>query len=382
MFENELEYDILRGENKIGENLIEVGGYDKRVLLECGKALFPDEKTEVIERIVQHIDYDAIVLSHAHPDHCGLLTVPLAAKAIYMGENTFKILNCKHAICEENAAKIQFMKSEQPFFIGEIRFVPHLCDHSCLDSYMIEISDNVKTILYTGDFRSNGRKCFDALLKRLPQKVDVLISEKTLSAEKNETEWDLERQAIDIMKKHNEIFVLQSSVNIDRLVSFYRASKQSDAVFLMSNLQSKIVEEIKNIPNPKEFSDCYVYFSKKPSELTYSEFKEKYGQKLIGREQIAEIDKFTMLISSSMADYLTKLAEKRDLSDAVFIYSLWDGYKENMDELLKTIEKLNIASIDLHVTGHADANAIEALIKRTNPTEIKFVHTDKKNEDK
>ena len=84
-----------------------------------------------------------------------------------------------------------------------------------------------------------------------------------------------------------------------------------------------------------------------------------------------------MLVTTGMVDYLTKLSEKRDLSHAVLIYSLWDGYKENMKDFLAGIEKLGISIVDLHVSGHADKEAIDALIARTNPTEIKFVHTDK-----
>ena len=50
-----------------------------------------------------------------------------------------------------------------------------------------------------------------------------------------------------------------------------------------------------------------------------------------------------------------------------------------MKEFLTGIEKLGIRIVDLHVSGHADKEAIEALIARTNPTEIRFVHTDKEN---
>ena len=40
-------------------------------------------------------------------------------------------------------------------------------------------------------------------------------------------------------------------------------------------------------------------------------------------------------------------------------------------------EKMGISIVDLHVSGHADKQAIDMLIARTNPKEIKFVHTDK-----
>ena len=376
VWERELTYSILRGADKIGENLIEVMGYGKRILLECGKALFPDEKTERTEEYVKEERFDAIVVSHAHEDHCGLLTEALSAKIIYMGEWTYKMLLEKNAICRENADKVVWMKSEEPFFIGEIRILPHLCDHSVADSYMIEISDNVKTFLYTGDFRSNGRKRFDALLARLPEKVDVLLCEKTVDAKKHESEWDLENRAVEIMRTHDEVFLLQSALNVDRLVGFYRACKRTGTNFLMTPLHAQVTRHHEHIPNPKEYDDCFLYLPRRTEGKTHTYLKEKYGEKLIGRDRIAGMKKFALLISTGMTEYLKKLAEKRDLSNAVLVYSLWSGYKEKMGAFLADVEKLGIRVVDLHVSGHADKEAIRAIISKTNPTEIRYVHTE------
>ena len=48
-----------------------------------------------------------------------------------------------------------------------------------------------------------------------------------------------------------------------------------------------------------------------------------------------------------------------------------------MKEFLDFVQSLGVKIVDLHVSGHADKGAVEAVIKRTNPREIKFVHTDK-----
>ena len=363
-----LEYEIVRGEDKIGENLIEIRGHGKRILLECGKALFPDENTAQVEEYVKREKYDAIIISHAHEDHCGLLKDKVAAKTIYMGEVTLAILQAKKGICAENVEKVKIMKSEEEFFVGDIKVVPHLCDHSVADSYMIEICGGEKRILYTGDFRSNGRKHFESLIERLPQKVDTLISEKTIESEKNETEQELEKEAVRILENHKEAFVLQSSLNVDRIVSFYKASRRTKATFLMLPLHAQIAENLGSVPSPNKFKDCFVYY---PHANQFSERK-----KVIGREQIARRERFVMLISTGMKDYLQKLSKMRDLSNAVLIYSMWDGYKEQMREFLDFMKSLGVETVDLHVSGHADKEAIEAVIKRTNPREIKFVHTD------
>lgn len=374
-FDDELSYDILRGEDKIGENLIVVMGYGKRILLECGKALFPDEKTSAIEKMVVKEEYDAVVLTHSHEDHSGLLRRSIAATEIFMGETTLAILIAKGAICSENVEKVTIMKSEEPFFVGAIRFIPHLCDHSTADSYMIEVSDNEKTILYTGDFRSNGRKSFDALLRRLPEKVDLLICEKTTNSEKNETEKYLEEKAADIMKNHKEIFILQSAGNVDRLVSFYHACKKTSTQFLMTPLHAQILRHMEHVPNPKTFPDCFLYLPRNINIRVYENLKRKYGEKLIGRSQIAKKERFAMLISGAMTDYIKNLSVMRDLSNAILIYSLWSGYKDDMKKILSFMEDLGVKIVDLHVSGHADKASIDALISRTHPTKTIFVHT-------
>ena len=376
IFDRELGYTILRGADKIGENLIEVTGYGERILLECGRALFPDEGTERTERYVAGERYSAVIVTHAHEDHCGLLDSPIAAEKIYMGEQTFLMLRDRGRICMENEKKVAFMRSEEPFFIGEIRVLPHLCDHSAADSYMIELSDGVKTILYTGDFRNNGRKSFPTLIKRLPDKVDVLICERTMDKPNNHSEWDLENEAVAIMQKHREIFLLQSVLNVDRLVSFYRACIRTGTKYLMTPLQAQTTRHWEKVPNPKGYADCYLYLPRKAEEKTHKYLKDKYGEKLIGREKIAAMDRFAMSVSTGMLDYLVKLAEKRDLSNAVLIYSLWSGYKEKMEAFLSGVEKLGIRVVDLHVSGHADKEAIRAIISKTNPTEIRYVHTE------
>ena len=366
---NWMEYEIIRGEDKIGENLIEIRGHGKRILLECGKALFPDENTAQVEERIKGESYDAIIISHAHEDHCGLLKCEVATKNIYMGEVTLAILQAKNMICAENVEKVKIMRGEEEFFVGDIKIIPHLCDHSVADSYMIEIVGGEKKILYTGDFRSNGRKNFDALLERLPRNIDVLICEKTIDEDKNGTETELEKEAVRIMKNHKEVFILQNSCNVDRIVSFYKASRRTKTAFLMMPLSVKVAESMEHVPSPSKFRDCYVYF---PHACQFSERK-----KVIGREQIAKKDRFAMMISTSMTDYLKKLATLRDLSNAVLIYSMWDGYKEQMKEFLDFVQSLGVKIVDLHVSGHADKSAIEAVIKMTNPREIKFVHTDK-----
>ena len=308
-----LNCNVLRGEDKIGENLIEIERSGIKALLECGTPITPTEATAVTEEYVRKEPYAAIIVSHFHEDHSGLLRAPLSADAIYMGAVTFAYLKDRGLICEENTRKVTLMQSEEPFSVGEIIFTPHLCDHSAFDSYMIEISDGEKTILYTGDFRSNGRKSFSSLLGRLPSKVDLLICEKTIDTPRNMTECELEEKAVEIMKAHKEIFVIQSASNLDRAVSFYRACKKTNTPFLMTPIHVQTLRHYDTAPNPKTFADVYEYFPRKQNAAVHDLEKKKYGEKVIGRDAIAGLDRFCMMISMNMEDYLQKKLQKNVL---------------------------------------------------------------------
>mgnify|MGYP002355039732 FL=1 len=56
---------------------------------------------------------------------------------------------------------------------------------------------------------------------------------------------------------------------------------------------------------------------------------------------------------------------------------MWDGYKdkEDMASFLEFIQKKGIKVVCLHVSGHADAETIDALIQKVQPSAIIPVHT-------
>ena len=370
-----LKVNILRGKDNIGENLIEVTDEKTKILLECGVALEPTEKSKRIETQVLNTEYDAIIITHYHADHSALLRNSLKAKKIFISKGTFNVLEYCNAISKENMERIEFLQNQKTFSVGEMVCMPYFCDHSAYDSCMIEISKGEENLLYTGDFRSNGRKNFDFLLKKLPKKVDLLITGATTLTLKNQTEKGLEEKAVEIFSKHDKVFILQSALNIDRTVSFYRASKRTDRPFIMGLSSADICSNIKNIPNPISFNDCFTYLNRSVTADLYDKAKGTYRTKLLGRSQIAMIDKFTMQINASMLDYIRELNKSVRLKNSVLVYSMWQGYKAEMQEFLDGVKEMGVNIVDLHVSGHADLQAIEQIIKKTNPKKIELVHT-------
>lgn len=373
---------IIRGQNQIGGNIIEIRSQNTKIILDTGKEL----EEEIIEvPLVKGLfkdkaDYDAVLITHYHEDHIGLINNILPDIPIYMGEKCYSIYKTVGEYLGNKTVEISnFLQSEKEFNIGDMRIKPILCDHSAFDSYMILIYCENKKILYTGDFRASGRKSFSALLNKL-EKVDMLITEGTTISRENFkscTEKSLEEKAVKIISNNNyPVFVLTASTNIDRIVTFYKAAINTNRLFLEDVYTANITTVAgNNIPNPKDFKNVRVFLTV-PTEKNYS-ILNKYKDKKISRKEISK-RKFIMCIRSSMENYLEKLSQEISFKGGILFYSMWKGYLEN-DEMKRFINFMKGKGVDiilLHTSGHADIKTIDALIEKTKPEYIIPVHTE------
>ena len=93
-----------------------------------------------------------------------------------MGEGAYSVLKAASRYMGKPLGfSCKTFKSGECINIGELSIMPFLVDHSAFDSYMFIVTDGFETALYTGDFRSSGRKSFDGFLCRLPKQVDTII---------------------------------------------------------------------------------------------------------------------------------------------------------------------------------------------------------------
>lgn len=374
-----MEIKIHRGQNQIGGNIVEIATSNTKILLDVGLEL-DEEKNKKLPEIKGLFDscgFDAIFVSHYHGDHLGLAYSVNKDIPIYMGEASYKIIKAS-----DEYKRVQtiypkgFLKHKNPIIVGDITITPFLCDHSAFDSYMLLCETEGQSVLYTGDFRSNGRKPFDWLLNQLPRKIDKLICEGTTLSRTNyiaETETELEEKAVmHFSNVAGPIFVLQSSMNIDRIVTMYRSAKRSGRIFLQDLYMAEIASAIGgSIPNPA-FADVYPFITNPNRYIELCKFKNRVGKDFI------TISNFVMCVRTSMLRYLQSLSKKMSFKNGLLIYSFWSGYKETeeMQDFLKSCEDMGLKILTLHTSGHADKKAIELLINKTNPNEIIPIHTE------
>ena len=377
-----MEINIIRGQNQIGGSIIEISSKSTKIILDIGSNL------EDKEIVVPEIDglfkgkakYDGVLISHYHSDHVGLATRILPEIQIYMGEKSYEIHKVSNEYMRKEYLKEpKIFKAEEEFHIGDIKITPYLCDHSAFDSYMFLLDCEGKKILYTGDFRSNGRKSFEPLLRKLP-KVDVLITEGTnLSNNKigkiNLTEKGLEKKGIEILEGNDRpVFVLMAATNIDRIVTFYKIANATKRLFILDTYAGLITDTVGgNIPNPRTFSNVRMFLT---NQNKYK-ILENYPKNKIGRKGIVN-STFMMCIRSSMKQYLEKYPEGFSFEGCTLFYSMWEGYKKekNTKEFLEFMEEKGVKIISLHTSGHADEKDFDKLIKKVEPKIIIPVHTE------
>lgn len=370
---------IHRGQNQIGGSIIEISTTKTRLFFDIGINLTENEDIEVpqIEGLFcGEKNCDGVLISHYHSDHMGLIPSLLDGIPIYMGERAYDVFK---ASADYRDISVDFLPSfvydKKEFFIGDISVTPYLCDHSSFDLYMYIIKADKKSLLYTGDYRANGRLNFEEILNSLP-KVDAIITEGTSLTRETEKhnieEEKLEKIATDYLSKcSGPAFIMMSSMNVDRITTAHNIANNTHRIFL----EDLYTADISSSAGLDIFDNARVFMT--GGDKQYQKLK-KYKDIKISKYEIAKIS-FVMCIRQSMKNYLEKLNELVSFENGVLFYGMWKGYMEQTDmkEFLRFMEIKGVKIHILHTSGHADLFSIERLIKAVRPHYIIPVHTEK-----
>lgn len=323
---------IQRGSKEIGGTCIELQARNSRILIDFGLPLVNESKqqfdsrgieSQSIEELIKqgvlpdikglyaneaHL-FDAVLLSHPHPDHYGLLSFINPIIPIYLSEGCKELIGISHYFNQTDCdlKNVKTINPWQSFEHVNFKITPYLVDHSGFDAFAYLIESERKKIFYSGDFRGHGRKgtLFKNIIKNPPKNIDYLILEGTLIGRNKgiyETENDIENELAKLFKNGKELFfVACSSQNIDRIVSVYRACLGSDRIFVIDPYTAYVLDKLKkissNIPqynwgkNIKIFflSNSYTgkmgkdhsLYKYKSAKITYPEILEKRDKLVI-----------------------------------------------------------------------------------------------------
>jgi len=391
---------IHKGTDEIGGSCVELSTANTTILLDYGTPLKEDSTQIEITKSI-----DAILISHPHQDHFGEIVNIDSQTPVYCGELSLELMNATKIFTGGELLNNNFKIFEawKAFEIGDFKITPYLVDHSATDAYAFLVEADNKRVLYSGDFRANGRKSklFDKMITDENLKnVDVLLMEGTMLQRNNDefpTEQSVEDKIYETIDENNQItFMIGSSQNIDSIVSAYRASKKAGKIFVVDIYTAWILEKVKIVSSsvPNIFwSDVKVirnfggnYYKKiKDNEDYFKDFKYQ----LFKEENVIDIDtikdnssKYLLKISPW---HISKVLKALKVENANIIYSQWLGYLEEEYSNIKSVQMFNRLREDYnwvyaHTSGHADIDALKKFASALSPRKLIPIHTEYKEE--
>jgi ribonuclease J len=282
------------------------------------------------------------------------------------------------------------LESGKPLQIGPFAITPHLVDHSAFDAYALEVEADGRRLFYSGDLRAHGNKgkLFEAMLKRPPKNIDVMLMEgsslgRLRDDQQFPTEKELEFRFIERFKATpGMVLVACSAQNIDRVVRIYRAAKQSGRTMVVDAYTAEILKATgsEHIPKPvRGWSKIAVYIP----------FNQRVQLKKKGIAPIVKSYRGFRLWPEQLANHAPRsvmlirpwMVRDRDLANVMtnsrVIWSQWEGYlKEGPGAELKAeCERRQIPFEIIHTSGHASPVDLKRLAAAVAPKRLIPIHT-------
>ena len=379
---------IHHGATQIGGNCVELESGQKRLLLDLGMPL--EEGHHRLPQVAGLFEDDSdllgVVLSHPHLDHYGLLPAALPTLRVWLGEGAARLLSAAAPFTRGAAfpQDITLYNSGEAFETGPFRITPYLMDHSAFDAHALLVEADGARLFYSGDFRGHGRKArvFDNFLKDAPADIHLLLMEGTTLGrdEPPVSERDVEDEALQIMQSTSGIVLACfSGQNIDRFVTFLRASMRAGRTFIVDAYMANLVSGIglASLPRIEEHAAMRVYLPHSQRRMIIAgkrfDLIERYRSRRIFNEEICRSpENFTMMFRAGMTDDLPSEA----VGGGAVIYSLWPGYLERDRVDLRSWARTNDVAFQIvHGSGHAHRNDLVRLANAISPDRLMPIHT-------
>jgi ribonuclease J len=384
---------------------------------------------------------DGVLLSHAHVDHCAYIHYLRPEIPIYCSESSKMIMQCfedtggdeQYITYKENFKIYQNSKGsvsrarndeQREVIPREIRVIKPFTklkldsitvesipiDHSLPGVFGFLIHTSEGDIGYTADIRFHGRR------KESSQKfvdmcgaenLDYLLCEGTrINKTETYTEFQVEDKVIDAINKTKNLVVCNYPTrDLDRLLSFYNAVKQTGRTLVIDTKQAYLLklfqdsEEWKNIyPSPRD-SNIKVFVSRKswglldknPDYWTREIIEQDYKNwerefldypNFVDYRDVSKNQKKYVFYCSDYS--LQNLIDVRPDENSGYIRSSTEPFdlEMTMDQarVKRWLIHFGLLTDDggwnsIHVSGHGTQDQIEHVIKGANSKKLIPIHT-------
>jgi len=383
-------------------------------------------------------EIDAVLLTHAHVDHCAYIPYLRPDIPIYCSEESklimqnfdetgsdqyltlkerFQIHEGKKGAMMRSSGdrvkiprRIELFESNKKFSIDSIDVEPLPVDHSIpgVHAFILHTADG--SIGNTADLRLHGRRKDDTekFVQRCAESdLDVLLCEGTrVDAPPSITEYDVETKITNIVNDTKNLAICGYPVrDLDRLLSFYIAAKNTNRDLVIDMKQAyllKLFHDSTNLrgkyPAPTD-DNIKIYIQrgkwglidKDIGKFTEKIFLEDYGtwQKEFldysNRVDYRDIAKNQNQYIFYCSDFrLQDLIDIKPAEGSSYVRSLTEPFNDEMIIKEKQIKNwfVHFGVINrednwhqVHVSGHGDGEQIKHVVENTNSKKLIPIHT-------
>lgn len=390
-----MEILVHKGNHEIGGTCIQVTSGATTILLDIGLPLSAGSH----QVDVSQLKVDAVLVSHPHQDHFGLMGCLSLETPVYIGELGKNLIDVTHVLLgkERHGNNFRHFKAWASFSIGDFKITPYLVDHSAIDAYSFLIEAEGKRLFYSGDFRSHGRKgkLFEHLVKHPIPNIDLMFLEGTMMHRSNDQfpdEAAVEKKVLEVIKNQKNIsFLISSSQNIDRIVSAFRACKRTGKTLVIDIYTAWVLEQVRkvteNVPG-MEWPEIRVYADYSQDEKLkaipeyFGDFRQRlYRHRVKWQEMTGNPAAF--LYFGKMSSFRKINAFKEGEGPVGVIYSQWQGYLDGnhadyfgSDKIAAYRDDPEVNFVYAHTSGHAPVEDLQRLAAALKPKALIPIHTE------
>ena len=386
---------IHKGSQEIGGTCIQLSSGKTSLLLDAGLPLSADSQPVDLSRLT----VDALLVSHPHQDHFGLMASLPSGTPVYMGALARSLIDATQVFLGKDRYALDFhdFKAWQPFTIGDFTITAYLVDHSAADAYAFLIEAEGKRLFYSGDLRSHGRKgiLFENLVKRPIRNIDLLFLEGTMLHRNNDLfpdEMAVENTIFQTIQQQKNIsFLLSSSQNIDRVVSAYRACKRAGKLLVIDIYTAWVLEQLRQItqntpamdwPEIRVFAKHSQDERLKANPEYFGDFRKRLYLNRVKREELHATPE-SFLYFGKMSSFHLIDEFKNAAAPVNVIYSQWLGYLDGKhadyfgsDQIAAYRSDPAVNFVYAHTSGHAPIEDLKKLATALKPRMLVPIHTE------
>jgi ribonuclease J len=390
-----MEVTIHKGSQEIGGTCIQLSSGKTSLLLDAGLPLSADSRPVDLSRLT----VDALLVSHPHQDHFGLMATLPPGTPVYIGKLARSLIDATRVFLGEERYALDFheFSAWQSFTIGAFTITPYLVDHSTTDAYAFLIEAEGKRLFYSGDLRSHGRKgkLFENLVHRPIHDIDLLFLEGTMLHRSNDQfpdETAVENTIFQTIRLQKNIsFLLSSSQNIDRIVSAYRACKRAHKLLVIDIYTAWVLEKVQTVsssspcldrPEIRVYAKGSQYERLKADPEYFGDFSSRLFRNRVMPKELRETPE-AFLYFGKMSNFRLIDEFKNAATPVNVMYSQWLGYLDGnhadyfgCDRIAAYRKDPEVNFVYAHTSGHAPLQDLQKLAAALKPKMLVPIHTE------